>query len=124
MQGEEALPKTAFQGHAKDLLVCVQFTPDVLLSAAERQLWTQCKRRQRCSGPQTRCHPGEKCLGKEMAGSSSCFEQHWESSTMEKSGERANLQSPSHNEMIFIAGLVLYFSSTEWDYIQVHNGMT
>lgn len=43
---------------------------------------------------------------------------------MEKSGERANLQSPSHNEMIFIAGLVLYFSSTEWDYIQVHNGMT
>lgn len=124
MQGEEALPKTAFQGHTKDLLVRINFTTDFLLSAVERQLWAQHGRGQRCSGPETRCHPGEKWVVKEMAGSSSCFEQRWKSGPVSKSGEPANTQSLSHNKIIFITGLVLCFPSAKWDYIQVRNGTT
>lgn len=72
----------------------------------------------------TRCQPWEMCKAKEVTESSSYFKQHWKPSAVEKSGEPANLQSPSHNKIIFIAGTDLYFSSAKWDDIQVCNERT
>lgn len=92
--------------------------------AAERQLWTQCSTGQRCSGSETRCHPWQMCKAKEVTESSSCFQQHWNPSAVAKSGEPAKLQSPSHNKIIFIAGMDFYFSSARWDDIQVCNERT
>lgn len=84
-------------------LVHVQFSPGFLLSAAGRQ------------------KPGATPGRSAGEGDGS---ERFVFGTVQKSGEPANTQSPSHNKIMFIAGLVLSFSGAKWHYIQVHHGTT